>query len=189
MSLIWIFSVILLFALAADAQVIMPGRCPNAAVQEKFDAARYLGKWFEIQRLPNSFQLGHCCTATYSLESAGVVGVLNRELLANGTISEINGIAKPSPIEPAKLLVYFFEDAPPSPYWVLSTDYDSYALVYSCTDLGVIHVDFTWILSRTPTLPEETLQELHNILLSNKVQVNKLLSTNQDEAYCSVMNQ
>uniref|UniRef100_A0A8C6LE73 Apolipoprotein D n=1 Tax=Nothobranchius furzeri TaxID=105023 RepID=A0A8C6LE73_NOTFU len=157
MSLIWIFSVILLFALAADAQVIMPGRCPNAAVQEKFDAARYLGKWFEIQRLPNSFQLGHCCTATYSLESAGVVGVLNRELLANGTISEINGIAKP-------IFLFSHTDAPPSPYWVLSTDYDSYALVYSCTDLGVIHVDFTWILSRTPTLPEETLQELHNIL-------------------------
>lgn len=42
---------------------------------------QYLGKWHEIQRLSNSFQKGQCSTATYSLQSPGVVGVLNKELL------------------------------------------------------------------------------------------------------------
>lgn len=42
---------------------------------------QYLGKWYDIQRLPHSFQKGECCTATYSLLSPGVVGVLNKELL------------------------------------------------------------------------------------------------------------
>ncbi|MED6249527.1 hypothetical protein ATANTOWER_015624 [Ataeniobius toweri] len=188
MSFIQVFSFTLLSVLAAKAQVIMPDRCPNAAVQEKFDAARYLGKWYEIQRMPHMFQKGQCSTATYSLQSPGVVGVLNRELLANGTVDEITGIAKPDPAEPAKLLVYFFEDSPPAPYWVLSTDYDNYALVYSCTDLSVLHADFVWILSRRPTLPDETVKELHSILLSIGVSVDKLLTTNQDADYCSVMN-
>lgn len=42
---------------------------------------QYLGTWYDIQRLPHSFQKGECSTATYSLKSPGVVGVLNRELL------------------------------------------------------------------------------------------------------------
>ena len=42
---------------------------------------QYLGTWFDIQRLPHTFQKGECSTATYSLKSPGVVGVLNRELL------------------------------------------------------------------------------------------------------------
>ncbi|XP_054914253.1 apolipoprotein D-like [Poeciliopsis prolifica] len=189
MKFLQVFSFTLLSVLAANSQVIMPGRCPSAAVQQQFDAARYLGKWYEIQRMPHTFQNGQCSTATYSLQSPGVVGVVNRELLANGTIDVITGTAKPDPTEPAKLLVYFFEDSPPAPYWVLSTDYDNYALVYSCTDLSVLHADFVWILSRQPTLPDQTLEELHGLLRSLGVSVDKLLVTNQDADYCSAMNQ
>ncbi|XP_031720916.1 apolipoprotein D-like [Anarrhichthys ocellatus] len=190
MNVIQVISLTLLSVLAANAQVIMPGRCPKPAVQENFDTARYLGKWYDVQRLPNTFQKGECCTATYSLKSPGVVGVFNSELLADGTVSSISGSATAkNPSEPAKLQVSFFENAPHAPYWVLSTDYDNYTLVYSCTDLGVLHVDFVWIMSRHPTLPEETLEELHSKLSSFGVRVDKLLTTNQDAAYCSAMNQ
>ncbi|XP_054452559.1 apolipoprotein D-like [Anoplopoma fimbria] len=190
MNTIQVISLTLLSVLAANAQVIMPGRCPKPAVQENFDAAKYLGKWYDIQRLPHAFQKGECCTATYSLQSPGVVGVLNSELLADGTINSISGSATAKdPSEPAKLLVSFFKYSPAAPYWVLSTDYDNYSLVYSCTDLGVLHVEFAWIMSRHPTLPDETLEELHSTLSSIGVKVDKLLTTNQDAAYCSAMDQ
>lgn len=39
MNPIQMLGLTLLCALSASAQVIMPGRCPDAAVQEKFDAA------------------------------------------------------------------------------------------------------------------------------------------------------
>ncbi|KAL6104006.1 apod [Pungitius sinensis] len=189
MKAIQVISLALLSVLAANAQVVRPGKCPQPAVQENFDTARYLGKWYEIQRLPHAFQYGECSTATYSLQSPGVVGVFNRELLANGTINSISGSATAKDAsEPAKLLVSFFENAPPAPYWVLSTDYDNYTLVYSCTDLELVHVDFAWIMSRKPTLPEETLKELQNKLASIKVTVDKLLTTNQDAAYCSAVS-
>ncbi|XP_047446302.1 apolipoprotein D-like [Mugil cephalus] len=188
MNAIQVFSLTLLSLLAANAQVIMPGRCPRPAVQSDFDAAKYLGRWYEIQRLPHTFQKGECSTATYSLKSPGVIGVLNRELLDDGTINALTGSAKSSS-EPAKLLVSFFENSPPAPYWVLSTDYDNYALVYSCTDLGLIHLEFAWILSREPSLPEETIEELHSTLSSIGVRVDKLLTTNQDAAYCRTMSE
>ncbi|XP_068197109.1 apolipoprotein D-like [Antennarius striatus] len=189
MNTIQVISLTLLSALAANAQLIVPGRCPKPAVQKNFDAARYLGTWYEIQRLPHTFQKGECSSATYSLKNPGVVGVLNRELLADGTIDSISGYAMArDPSEPAKLDVYFFENSPPAPYWVLSTDYDSYSLVYSCVDLGVLRVEFAWIMSRQPTLAEETTEELHSTLSSIGVNVDKLLTTNQDAAYCSVLN-
>uniref|UniRef100_A0A3B4A4Y8 Apolipoprotein D n=1 Tax=Periophthalmus magnuspinnatus TaxID=409849 RepID=A0A3B4A4Y8_9GOBI len=163
-------------------------QCPQPAVQKDFDAARYLGTWFDILKIPQSFQKGECSTATYTLQSPGVVGVFNRELLADGTINTISGTATAKdPSEPAKLSVTFFENSPPAPYWVLDTDYSSYSLVYSCTDLGLLHVDFAWIMSREPTLSPLTVARLTAKLASIGVRVDKLVPTVQDEEYCSAM--
>ncbi|KAK9538705.1 hypothetical protein VZT92_003857 [Zoarces viviparus] len=180
----------LLSVLAASAQVFKFGKCPKPAVQANFDASQYIGKWYEIKKLPTFFQKGECGTATYSPKSAGVIGVLNSELLDDGTINSIVGSAKvQNPSEPAKLEVSFFEGTPPGPYWVLSSDYEGHALVYGCVDYGLFRAELSWILSREPTLPEETLEELHGILSSVGIDVNKMVPTNQDETYCSAMNQ
>ncbi|CAL8279476.1 unnamed protein product [Lota lota] len=190
MQAIQVISLTLLSVLAANAQVLVAGKCPKPAVKENFDASQYLGKWYEIEKLPTVFQKGQCSTATYSLKSPGVVGVLNRELLANGTINAIVGSAKAKdPSEPAKLEVSFFENSPPGPYWVLSTDYTGHTLVFGCSEYGPVHAEFAWILSREPTMPGETLFELRDILASAGVKVNKLTATNQDLAFCSAMEQ
>ncbi|XP_043990175.1 apolipoprotein Da, duplicate 2 [Gambusia affinis] len=190
MNAVQILTLTMLFAAGGSAQLLRSGKCPDPAVQANFDAARYLGKWFEIQKLPTTFQKGQCATADYSLKSPGVVGVFNRELLDNGTISSAVGTAKvKDPAEPAKLEVSFSDDVPPGPYWVLSTDYDSYTLIYGCTDYGLFHMELSWILSRKPTLPKDTTEDLLSILSSIGVSVDKMAATVQDETYCSPMNQ
>ncbi|XP_024130268.1 apolipoprotein Da, duplicate 2 [Oryzias melastigma] len=185
-----VIPVTLLLAFAANAQVFKAGRCPTPAVQANFDASRYLGKWFEFSRLPTTFQEGQCSTAFYTLKAPGVIEVLNSELLDDGTVNSIVGTAKvKDPAEPAKLEVSFYEDTPPGPYWVLSTDYDGHSLVYGCTDYGLFHMELSWILSRERTLPKETVEELHAILSSIGVSVDKMLSTVQEEGYCHAMGQ
>ena len=49
------------------------------------DLARYSGLWYEIARLPNSFET-HCVqsTAEYNLRLDGQVNVINRCVKANG---------------------------------------------------------------------------------------------------------
>ena len=79
--------------------------------------------------------------------------------------------------------------SPPGPYWVLSTDYEGHALVYGCTDFGLFRMEFTWIMSREPTLSEETTEQLQSILSSAGVDASKLVATNQDATYCSAMTQ
>ncbi|KAM4551723.1 apolipoprotein Da, duplicate 2 [Odontesthes bonariensis] len=190
MKAMQVISLTLLFVIAASAQVFKPGRCPNPAVQANFDAARYLGTWYEIQKLPTNFQVGQCGTALYSLKAPGLIGVFNSELLDDGTINSVHGTAKVmDPAEPAKLGVSFSEYQPRGPYWVLSTDFDGHSLVYGCTDFGLFHMELSWILSREPTLPEETIEELHGILSSFGASVDKMVPTIQEPNYCSAMNQ
>ncbi|KAM3604827.1 uncharacterized protein V6R79_016760 [Siganus canaliculatus] len=187
MKALQVISLTLLCVLAASAQVVKFGRCPKPDVQANFDPTKYIGKWYEIMKLPTNFQKGECGTATYSLKAPGVLGVFNRELLDNGSINAIQGQAKVrDPAEPAKLEVSF-SGTPPGPYWVLSSDYEGHSLVYGCTDFGIFRMELSWILSREPTIPDETVEELHSILSSIGVDVNKMVPTNHNETYCAPM--
>ncbi|XP_030630475.1 apolipoprotein Da, duplicate 2 [Chanos chanos] len=189
MQALHVLSLTLLSVLAVSGQNFHPGRCPTPPVQQNFDATRYVGRWYEIQKLPAIFQKGECGQATYTLRSDGVVQVLNEEWLADGTVNSIEGTAKVKDVsEPAKLEVSFYEGTPPGPYWVLSTDYDNYALVYGCTNyFGLFHVDFAWILARSRSLPAETMDEVHGILTSNGIKIDKLTTTDQSPELCSNM--
>ncbi|XP_056599959.1 apolipoprotein D-like [Triplophysa dalaica] len=185
MQTLHVVSLTLLCVLAVNAQSIGSGKCPQPPVQQNFDPAKYMGRWYEIMKIPAAFQLGECSQATYSL-SGNTVLVRNDELLADGTINFIEGTAKiVDPSEPAKLEVSFFEGSG-APYWVLATDYDNYTLVYGCSEfVGLVHVEFAWIMSRTRTLPKETINELLNILKSNNINTAIFKETDQRPELCS----
>ncbi|ELK38027.1 Apolipoprotein D [Myotis davidii] len=121
---------------AAEGQAFHLGKCPTPPVQENFDVNKYLGRWYEIEKIPVSFEKGSCIQANYSLMENGNIKVINQELRADGTVNQIEGEASQSNFtEPAKLGVKFFWLMPLAPYWVLATDYENYALVYSCTTI------------------------------------------------------
>ncbi|XP_063076204.1 apolipoprotein D-like [Engraulis encrasicolus] len=174
-----VLSVTLLCFLVAEAQVIHLGKCPDPPVQQNFDVVKYLGRWYEIQKLPNVFQSGTCGQATYTPgDGEGVVSVLNEELLSDGTINVAEGTATVvDPSEPAKLAVTFYPGTPPGNYWVLDTDFDNYALVYGCKNAGPLYADFIWILSRSRSLPQETVDRLHTTLTSHGIKIDKLMTT------------
>lgn len=69
---------------------------------------------------------------------------------------------------------------PSAPYWVVSTDYENYSLVYSCTNiLWLFHIDYAWILSRAPDMHPETVEQLKGILQSHKIDTEKMMPTDQ----------
>nr|KAF6377167.1 apolipoprotein D [Myotis myotis] len=144
-------------------------------------ATKYLGRWYEIEKIPVSFEKGSCIQANYSLMENGNIKVINQELRSDGTVNKIEGEASQSNFtEPAKLGVKFFWLMPSAPYWVLATDYENYALVYSCTTIvWLFHVDHVWILGRNPYLPPETVTHLKDILTSNNIDIEKMTITDQ----------
>ncbi|KTG03214.1 hypothetical protein cypCar_00010333 [Cyprinus carpio] len=142
--------------------------------------SKYLGKWYEIEKLPASFEKGKCIEANYVLRPDNTVQVVNVQTY-KGKIRKAEGTAiTQDPREPAKLGVSFSYFTPYAPYWVLSTDYNSIALVYSCTDvLRLFHVDYAWILSRSRILPAEAIYHAKEIFSRDNIDVSKMLPTDQ----------
>lgn len=187
MNLVKVPLLLLLGVLGADCQSFHRGNCPKPSVQENFNLTKYLGTWYEIEKLPAAFERGTCNQATYSLLDDGTVKVHNAELLANGKINSIQGVATVrNSSQPAILDVGFFKGVPDAPYWVLSTDYQTYALVYSCSNyFGLFHIDFAWILARSRALTEDVVDQLHEKLAAAGVNVKRL--TVSDQTGCDVM--
>lgn len=139
------------------------------AVQD-FHASKYMGRWYEIARLPNSFEKDlHCVTADYTLMPSGQIRVRNCGVKRNKTQC-INGIAKfRSSADTGELLVSFFR-----PF------YGAYRVIYVNEDYtrAIVTGDrknYFWILSRTPQLPEEELKEMLIFAKKHDFEVEKLI--------------
>jgi len=147
------------------------------------DLQRYKGTWYEIARLPNSFQ-NDCTgdvTATYSLDDDGIE-VVNRCRKENGEVIEAKGRARRASEEElnTKLKVRFapaflsFLSFVWGDYWIidLAPDY-SYAVV------GEPKRKYLWILSRTKKLEEATLSGILERIRHNGYDTDKLIMTKQ----------
>ncbi|XP_072475022.1 apolipoprotein D isoform X2 [Notamacropus eugenii] len=174
-----LLSVLVGLSSVADGQGVHLGWCPQPPVQENFNIHKYLGRWYEIEKIPASFEKGSCIQANYSLKENGKIKVLNQEIRPDGSVNQVEGEATQSDLtEPAKLGVKFFWLMPTAPYWVLATDYENYALVYSCTTfIWLFHVDYAWILARRPHLPQAVVGQLKGILTDNGIDIEKMVPT------------
>lgn len=151
---------IIFFALATAlcaAQQPEPGICQTIPVLQGFNVARYLGKWYEIERYDQIAALStDCVTATYTGNEDGSVKVVNRAE-QNGTPVEAIGVAvladpNATPLE-AKLMVSFYNAPYRINYQVLDTDYDTFALVWNCDQVTAnTKLESMWVLSRSESM-------------------------------------
>ena len=133
------------------------------------DLERYVGLWHEIARIPNRFQK-NCqsgTTAQYELREDGKITVINQCLKEDGSVDEAKGVAKIVDADTnAKLKVSFVSFLGWRPfwgdYWVLGLDQD-----YQWAIVGSPDRKYGWILSRTPQMPEDTLERIFAILTQN----------------------
>ncbi len=148
-----VMMLVMLFAWSAAA-----AESPVKTV-ESVDVNRYMGVWYSIASIPTTFekQCVQGTTAEYTLLENGQIQVVNTCYDANGNPDVARGRAwLPDPNVPAKLKVSFVRFLGfwwfGAPYWIidLAADY-SYAVV------GHPSRKYGWILSRTPTLPEDVL--------------------------------
>lgn len=119
------------------------------------DLARYGGKWYEIASFPMFFQR-NCVgdtTAEYALTPEREVSVTNRCRTGSG-FDEARGKAwAVADSNNARLKVSFFWPFR-SDYWVLGLDAD-----YRWAVVGNPNRKYLWVLSRTPQLPKQLLDD------------------------------
>ena len=127
------------------------------------DLNRYLGKWYEIYRLPNWFEDTDCITVTaeYSALADNQINVLNT-CQKKDRLKQANGVAKIADLQSnAQLKVSFFRPFY-GDYWVLDLATD-----YSWVLVGEPSGKYFWILARTrqlsPQLEEQLLQKAEKL--------------------------
>jgi apolipoprotein D and lipocalin family protein len=122
------------------------------------DLSRYVGRWYEIARLPMPFQKANeAAIAEYGANADGTVSVHNIAIRPDGSQHDIRGYAKVlNPPENTKLAVRFktwFGPLIPVPkegnYWILHVDEH-----YEEAIVGTPNRKYLWQLARTPTIPE-----------------------------------
>ena len=140
------------------------GSCPSTLKEgEEFRVNAYLGKWYEIARHKSTpFQKGDCGVAEYSLNEKGNIKVYNTEKTPEKTNS-ITGEASKTD-DPFRFKIAFgdfpFNKLFKGDYRVIDTDYNNFALVYSCADFYLAKQYTAYILSRTPELPQAFLDRI-----------------------------
>ncbi|XP_056869318.1 apolipoprotein Db [Takifugu flavidus] len=163
-----------------SAQTYHWGPCPTPKIQPGFNLEKYLGRWYEIAKLPTSFARGKCIEANYSLRKDGTIRVLNSQFYKDKIRYAEGTAVVPDARESAKLGVSFSYFTPYSPYWVLTTDYTNVAVVYSCTDIiRLFHVEFAWILGRSRFLPAETVYYAKELLTGEGIDLYRMKATDQ----------
>ena len=170
-----IATLLFLGACATQPQPGMPATVPGV------DLARYTGTWYEILRLPNSFQDGNgrICentTAIYTARADGTIGVTNRcvspegERIATGRAYAVEGS------DNARLRVSFFWPFY-GDYWVIGLDPE-----YRWALVGAPGRNFLWLLSRTPTISAADEATALAIARAQGFDVSALRRTRQNEA-------
>jgi len=154
------------FMLAASSQ-------KGPSVVSTVDLKRYMGKWYEIARLPNFFEKKlKCISATYTLRDNGKITVLNEGNLITdpAKTSSSEGVAwAPDKKSPAKLKVQFFWPFS-GDYWIMYLD-DEYRYVL----VGDPDNKYLWILSRERTMDENTYSMLLQKAIDNGYDVKPII--------------
>jgi len=141
---------------------------PPLTTVKQVDLSRYVGLWYEVAKIPNSFQ-DHCAygtTAEYKIDVEGDIIVTNSCYDEEGTLDVAGGLAKVvGKKSNTKLEVSFVSFLGIRPfwgdYWIIGLDED-----YQWAVVGTPGRKYGWVLGRTPSLSDETMQEIFDILKS-----------------------
>lgn len=148
------------------------------------DLPRYMGRWYEVARLPNRFEekCASDVTAEYTLKNADRLKVVNRCRKSDGRMTEAVGDAKLADKKgPNSRLKVRFAPAFLSFLPMVWGDYQIIELApdYSHAVVGDPSRKYLWFLSRNPQLDEATYLRLIEAARSQGFDVSKLIRTKQ----------
>ncbi len=143
-----------------------------------FNAQKYLGKWYEIARLENSFEQGLShISAEYSLREDGSVKVINRGYSTQDkqwqeAVGKAYFVEQP---DVGYLKVSFFGPFYGS-YIIFELDHENYRYALICGP----DKSYFWLLAREPKLSDTLKNKLLAKAAALGFETDKLIYPNQD---------
>ncbi|CAG0904404.1 unnamed protein product [Darwinula stevensoni] len=154
------------------------------------DVTPFLGTWYEIERFYADYEAnGKCTKVEYSTTPDGRIALIStalhartgRPLVSYGVgsfdysdLSRMSVRLSPTPSSP---------EPEEFPYLVLDTDYESYAVLFSCSSLcrGQYHTETAWILGRAAAISRGTLGQIYSRLRGIGIDPKRFLAVDQSD--------
>lgn len=168
---IFLFVLLSIISIACSSKNYLP-----LEVVSYVDINKYIGKWYEIARLPFFQQEGcSCTTAEYEIIDSSTIRVINK-CLKEGEFDSASGKAfVVDGSNNAKLKVQFFWPFK-GDYWIIFLDEKNYKWAV----VGTPSRKYLWILSREKKMDKQVLDSLIEKIKLAKFDTSKLIFTNQD---------
>jgi len=163
--------------------------------QANFDLKQVVGTWYEVETFPVWYQKGESCSKqTYSLGNStkvnGTVLNVSREVFsAKENATEITqGIVYSKNLSTPASLVFDYA----LKFWeiitipfelkidVVSTDYTTTLVGFSCQSWFIFHEQYAYIYSRNKSAANSTLMEAKGVLASSNVMIDKFKKVEQE---------
>ncbi|XP_077870012.1 uncharacterized protein LOC100368303, partial [Saccoglossus kowalevskii] len=165
-----------------------PERCgppcivEDIQLKEDFDIERFTGEWFEIaHNFPGTVSLPDIRSMTYSITDDRELTLMMNSVKMHGVCTghSMPGRGRMNENNPAKLTIAFphipkkFGNFSNVRYWVVDTDYELYAIVYTCMQVnhdGTCNPqsELVWLLSRQEELDEDA-HDLAKLVLRDRL--------------------
>ncbi|GLV34219.1 Glial Lazarillo [Carabus blaptoides fortunei] len=162
------------------------GSCPKYNLMKNFNITRFMGHWYEIERSFYLLELTAGCTTIELQENLDgkievVARVINKWTGGESTSEGIAVISKRNP----SILKYKVNSALPTAiarllpgagfYQVLHTDYNNFAILWTCSNLLLAHADQVWILGRKREISVPLRAQIYKQLSNLRIDSDRLI--------------
>ncbi|XP_050088548.1 apolipoprotein D-like [Anopheles aquasalis] len=164
-SYVILMLVCLLGTFSIGESVIYTKSCLTFEEQYTFKENKFMGKWYEVRRLydPLDPEQEDCVVMSYRLLEMGAFEIMKSfQMTKDGQPIYASGKAEPRVFHESRI-PQFYERLnttnaadPDTSVDIVTTDYENYAILYSCTSINSTHhLEASWVLSRLPELEKK----------------------------------
>ncbi|KAJ0180274.1 hypothetical protein K1T71_003678 [Dendrolimus kikuchii] len=164
------------------------GQCPYYPPLPNYDIQRMTGTWYEVERSFYLVEISASCTElNVTLNERGyfliTINTINRW---TGSPSTTYGLGIPS-YNGSSIFRYKLNNRMPyiigrllpgaGQYNILFTDYEKFALVWSCTSVSLAHTDRIWVLGRQREIDAPVRAQIYAIMAELHLDPDRLFIT------------
>ncbi|KAL5022910.1 hypothetical protein ScPMuIL_002065 [Solemya velum] len=178
----FVVTLLSMLVLGCKCQIPSFGWCPNIPTQDNFDMNKFLGDWYEMYRFYNQDEAGQRCVQMrfQPAQRDGYCDMRTTGLANFQPRTRYAQLHAPNSRQPGRLEISRLGFVGMrGEYEILETDYSSYALVFSCRNVGLFRLQWAWILSRGRTLSPDLLSHLASVARSRNLNSAWFLRTDQ----------
>ncbi|KAI8424827.1 hypothetical protein MSG28_006756 [Choristoneura fumiferana] len=158
-----LFLLCCLLAVAGSLADNIAGECPNVKIQENLDFTKFSGSWYNVASFASDGRpIYDCATLDFQEDNLGYT------LKETYVVSELGNRTHKSYLARVLLFLLTVNKVLQFPFFILSTDYEGYAIAYTCKTYKKKpknHYVYSWVLSRNKRkLDGESLMKVEDAL-------------------------